>query len=227
MTREKRPFAGEDTQARARRALEIADRLDERHPDARIALVHRDPFQLMVATILSAQCTDEQVNQVTPVLFGRFPDAGALAAAELEEIEEIIHSTGFFHQKAKAIKGSCVMIMKHFAGEVPRKMDELTSLPGIGRKTANVVRGGAWDYPGITVDTHVKRLSGRLGLTDHTDPVKIEYDLNDLLPEERWFRFSSALIFHGRRVCDARTPDCANCTLTDLCRYFIEVSDDD
>ncbi len=222
-----RPFAGEDIQARAGRALEIADRLDERHPDAGVALEYRDPLQLMVATILSAQCTDERVNQVTPVLFGRFPDAGTLAAAELEEIEEIIHSTGFFHQKAKSIKGSCVMIMERFAGEVPRELEDLTSLPGIGRKTANVVRGGAWGYPGITVDTHVKRLSGRLGLTDHTDPVKIEYDLNDLLPEERWFSFSSALIFHGRRVCNARKPDCGNCTLTDLCRHFIEESDGD
>ena len=227
MTRNRRPFAGEDAEERARRALEIADRLDERHPDAGVALEYRDPLQLMVATILSAQCTDERVNQVTPVLFERFPDAGTLAAAGLEEIEEIIHSTGFFHQKAKAIKGSCVMILERFAGEVPREMDELTSLPGIGRKTANVVRGGAWGYPAITVDTHVKRLSGRLGLTDHTDPVKIEYDLNDLLPEERWFSVSSALIFHGRRVCNARRPDCGNCTLTDLCRYFLEESDGD
>ncbi|MFC1545099.1 endonuclease III [Gemmatimonadota bacterium] len=227
MPRKKRAFAEETSQERALRTVEIADRLDERHPDAGVALAYRNPLQLMVATILSAQCTDERVNQVTPLLFGRFPDAATLSAASLEEIEEIIHPTGFFRQKAKSIKGSCVIIMERFGGEVPREMDDLTSLPGIGRKTANVVRGGAWGYPGITVDTHVKRLSGRLGLTNHSDPVKIEYDLNDLLPEERWFRFSSVLIFHGRRVCNARKPDCANCTLTDLCRHFIEETDGD
>ncbi len=212
MARKNPAFSEEDPLARASRVLKIMDRLDERHPDAGVALEYRDPLQLLVATILSAQCTDERVNQVTPVLFERFPDAGAYAAAGVEEIEEIIHSTGFFRQKAKSIKGSAAVIMERFAGEVPQEMADLTSLPGIGRKTANVIRGGAWGFPGITVDTHVKRLSGRLGITDHTDPVKIEYDLNDLLPEERWFRFSSALIFHGRRVCGARKPDCADCT---------------
>ncbi len=225
MARKNPAFSEEDPLARASRVLKIMDRLDERHPDAGVALEYRDPLQLLVATILSAQCTDERVNQVTPVLFERFPDAGAYAAAGVEEIEEIIHSTGFFRQKAKSIKGAAAVIMERFAGEVPQEMADLTSLPGIGRKTANVIRGGAWGFPGITVDTHVKRLSGRLGITDHTDPVKIEYDLNDLLPEERWFRFSSALIFHGRRVCGARKPDCADCTLTDLCRYYLEESD--
>ncbi len=222
MARKKRPFSDEDHQARSFRALEIANRLDQRHPDAGVGLEYHDPLQLLVATILSAQCTDERVIQVSPVLFECFVDAGAYAAADLEEIEEIIHSTGFFRQKAKSIKGASTVIMERFAGEVPQEMDDLTSLPGIGRKTANVIRGGAWGFPGITVDTHVKRLSGRLGLTRNTDPVKIEYDLNDLLPEERWFRFSSALIFHGRRVCGARKPNCADCTLADLCRYYLE-----
>ena len=224
MARKKRPFSDEDPPARVARALEIAKRLEARHPDAGVALEDHDPLQLLVATILSAQCTDERVNQVTPQLFRRFPDAGAYAAAEAEEIEEIIHSTGFFRQKAKSIKGACTVMVERFAGEVPQAMEDLTSLPGIGRKTANVIRGGAWGLPGITVDTHVKRLSGRLGLTEQTDPVKIEYDLNDLLPEERWFPFSSALIFHGRRVCGARKPDCAGCTLTDLCRHYLEES---
>jgi endonuclease-3 len=222
MARKRKPFSGEEKSERADRAREIARRLGERHPDAKVALHHSDPLQLMVATILSSQCTDERVNQVTPALFERFPTAEDYASADTAELEEMIHSTGFFRQKARAIQGACGAIVERFGGEVPPEMEDLTSLPGIGRKTANVIRGGAWGIPGITVDTHVKRLSGRLGLTDHADPVKIEFDLNELLPEEVWFEFSSAMIFHGRRVCSARKPDCSNCTLTDLCRYYLE-----
>jgi endonuclease-3 len=222
MPREKRPFAGESKEERAQRALEIDLRLEKLHPDATVALRHHSPLQLMVATILSAQCTDERVNMVTPALFNRFPDAKAYAEAETSELEEMIHSTGFFRQKARSIQGATRKIEEEHGGEVPQEMDALTRLPGIGRKTANVIRGGAWGFPGITVDTHVKRLSRRMGLTDHTDPVKIEFDLNDLLPEERWFDSSSRMIFHGRRICDARKPACDECLLTDLCRYYLE-----
>jgi len=226
MTRKKRPFAGETAAERVERASEIAKRLSEGHPDAGVALRHTSPLELMVSTILSAQCTDERVNSVTPELFRRFPAARDYADADTGELEEMIRPTGFFRQKAKSIQGACSVIAQEHGGEVPREMDALTSLPGVGRKTANCIRGGAWGIPGITVDTHVKRLSRRLGLTDHTDPVKIEYDLNELLPEEIWYEFSNAMIFHGRRVCDARRPDCPNCMLGDLCRFYHEEYND-
>jgi endonuclease-3 len=222
MARRKRPFHDQKPEEKAARAREIARRLAARHPDARIALHFENPLQLMVATVLSAQCTDERVNQVTPALFARFPEARDYAEAPPEELEEMIHSTGFFRQKARSIQGACRIIASEYGGAVPREMEALTSLPGIGRKTANVIRGGAWGEAGITVDTHVKRLSNRLGLTDETDPVKIEYELNDLLPEEIWFDFASGMIFHGRRVCNARRPACDECTLTDLCRHYLE-----
>lgn len=222
MARKKRPFAGETGQERTEHARGIARRLSERHPDAKIALHHLSPLELMVATILSAQCTDEQVNMVTPELFKRFQSAREYAVADSGELEEMIRPTGFYRQKTKSIQEACRALVDEYGGEVPREMDALTSLPGIGRKTANVIRGGAWGLPGITVDTHVKRLSHRLGLTDQTDPVKIEYELNDLLPEEIWLEFSNAMIFHGRRVCNARRPDCPGCTLNDLCRYYLE-----
>lgn len=225
MPRTRRPFSDEIAEQRSERAQEIAARLFERHPDAKVALEYSDPLELLVATILSAQCTDERVNMVTPVLFERFPDARALAEADAEEIEEIIHSTGFYRQKTKSIQSACRDIVEEHGGEVPEDMDALTDLRGVGRKTANVVRGGAWGHPGITVDTHVKRLSGRMGLTDESDPVKIEYDLNELLPEAIWFDFSSAMIFHGRRVCSARSPECLECGVSGLCRYFLEEVD--
>ena len=218
----KNKFTGEKPEERRKRTLEIARRLNERHPGATVVLSHKSPLELMISTILSAQCTDVRVNTVTPQLFRRYREAHDYAGADIEELEELIRPTGFFHQKAKSIQGACTVIANEHGGEVPREMDDLTSLPGIGRKTANCIRGGAWGIPGITVDTHVKRLSLRLGLTDNTDPVKIEYDLNDLLPEEIWYDFSNVLIFHGRQVCKARKPDCRNCVLTDLCRYYIE-----
>jgi endonuclease-3 len=222
MPRRKQPFAGETAQERAKRARAIDRRLRSLHGDARVALDFEGPLQLLVATILSAQCTDERVNQVTPALFARFPDARAYAGADPAELERMIHSTGFFRQKARSIQTACREIVERHGGEVPEGMAELTALPGVGRKTANVIRGGAWGHPGITVDTHVRRLSRRLGLTDQQDPEKIERELNTLLPKKDWFDFSSRLIFHGRRVCNARRPACGACPLTDLCRYYLE-----
>jgi endonuclease-3 len=171
-----------------------------------------------VATILSAQCTDERVNLVTPELFRRFPDAPALAVANLEEIENLIRSTGFYRNKAKNIQSACRMIMAEFGGEVPKRMEELMKLPGVARKTANVVLAHAYDiHQGVTVDTHVKRLSNRLGLTEHTDPIRIERDLMRLLPQPEWENWSIRLVYHGRAICKARKPECDACVLADLC----------
>lgn len=181
------------------------------------ALVHDGPFQLLVATILSAQCTDERVNMVTPALFDRYPDAPSLAAADRGELEEMIRSTGFFRSKTSHLLGASAALAERYGTDFPRSMDELTSLPGVGRKTANVVRSVALGLPGLPVDTHVARLSRRLGLTKSTDPVKIEAELCALVPEEGWGALSLRLIVHGRRVCLARTPRCGECLLADLC----------
>jgi endonuclease-3 len=194
--------------------------LEESYPETGTALDYRTPLQLAIATILSAQCTDKRVNLVTPALFARFPDARSFADAELSEIEEYIKSTGFFRNKAKAIKGFCEAVLREHGGEVPGTLDELVKLPGVGRKTANVVLGDAFGVPGITVDTHVGRLSRRLGLTAHTDPVKVELDLMKLIPQAEWTRFSHRLIFHGRKVCHARQPVCTECTLASLCPKY-------
>lgn len=191
--------------------------LEALYPETRTALDYRTPLQLAVATILSAQCTDKRVNLVTPALFARFPDARSFADAELSEIEESIKSTGFFRNKAKAIQGFCTAVLRDHGGEVPGTLDELVKLPGVGRKTANVILGDAFGVPGITVDTHVGRLSRRLGLTTRTDPVKVERDLMRLVPQAEWTRFSHRLIFHGRQVCHARTPQCGSCTLARFC----------
>jgi endonuclease-3 len=200
------------------RALEILVRLKRHYPNSTCALHYQTPLQLLVATILSAQCTDERVNRVTPELFRRFPDAQALAAAPREEIEALIHSTGFYHNKAKHIQGACQKILADFGGELPRTMPELLTLPGVARKTANVVLAHAFGiHAGVTVDTHVKRLSRRLGLTEHEDPVRIEKDLMQLLPQPDWENWSIRLIDHGRAVCDARKPLCEQCFLADLC----------
>ena len=175
-------------------------------------------MQLLVATILSAQCTDERVNMVTPALFDRFPDAEAMAAADLAEIEQLVKSTGFYRNKAKNIQNACRKIVTDFGGEVPRTMAELTSLPGAARKTANVVLAHAFGInAGVTVDTHVKRLSRLMGFTKHTDPKKIEQDLMKLIPQADWENWSIRLIYHGRAVCNARKPDCDRCELADLC----------
>lgn len=200
------------------RALEILLRLKRLYPDATCSLDYETPVQLLVATILSAQCTDERVNMVTPELFRRFPDAAAIAGADLSEIEALVRSTGFYRNKAKNIQGACRMIMEQFGGQVPQGMDNLLKLPGVARKTANVVSANAFGINlGVTVDTHVKRLSYRLGLTEHTDPVRVERDLMKLLPQPDWENWSIRLIYHGRAVCNARKPACDLCALADLC----------
>src|SRR5262245_31981400 len=185
---------------RARRLLPALARL---YPDARCALEHQNAYQLLVATILSAQCTDRRVNLVTPALFARYPDAASLAAADTDELETLIQSTGFFRAKARHLKACCQKIVKMHGGEIPGDRDALVKLPGVGRKTANVVLSDAFGVPGITVDTHVGRLSRRLGLTVETDPVKVELDLMKVIPEAEWTSFSHRLIFHGRQVCHA------------------------
>lgn len=197
---------------------EVIDRLRAAYPDAHCALDYETPIQLLVATILSAQCTDERVNMTTPALFARYPTAEALAGADQAEVEDLVRPTGFFRQKARYIREASHAILHEHGGEVPPAMDDLLRLPGVARKTANVVRGEIYGLAdGVTVDTHVKRLSGRLGFTAETDPVKVERDLMAIIPRESWIEISHLLIWHGRRVCQARKPDCPNCTLNDIC----------
>ncbi|MDY7019896.1 MAG: endonuclease III [Cyanobacteriota bacterium] len=204
--------------SKKQRALEILLRLKRLYPDATCTLTYQTPVQLLVATILSAQCTDERVNKVTPSLFKRFPDAFSLAKADDEELQKLVRSTGFYRNKAKNIKASCRMIEEKFNGKVPKVMEQLLELPGVARKTANVVLANAYGINmGVTVDTHVKRLSQRLGLTENADPVRIERDLMLLLPQPDWENWSIRLIYHGRAVCTARNPACYNCKLSDLC----------
>jgi endonuclease-3 len=213
----KRP-AARRTRDAARRAPEILTRLTAAYPDARCALEHRNAFELLCATILSAQCTDARVNLVTPALFARYPTPAALARAAPADVEAIIKSTGFFRNKTKSLIGMAQALVADHGGEVPRTMEELRVLPGVGRKTANVILGNAYGInEGITVDTHVTRLSRLLGLTRHDDPVKIEQDLMTLVPRDHWALISHLLIFHGRQVCIARRPRCAECVLSDIC----------
>ncbi|MEM6655234.1 MAG: endonuclease III [Planctomycetota bacterium] len=196
----------------------VLRRLKAEYPDADCALNHDTPLQLLVATILSAQCTDARVNLVTPALFAKYPDAHALAAAPLESIEKLVQSTGFFRNKAKNIKSCCQTLVENYGGEVPRTLEELVPLAGIGRKTANVVLGVAYGIAsGVVVDTHVGRLSRRMGLTAETDPVKVERDLIALLPKRQWVDFSHRMIYHGRAVCDARRPKCDACSMRRFC----------
>lgn len=202
-----------------RRTDQIRKILRGAYPDVKTALTHGNPFEMLIATILSAQTTDRQVNQVTPTLFERFPSAADLADAPLAEIEAIIRPTGFFHNKARNIKACARALDEKHGGRVPARLKALTSLPGVGRKTANVVLGAAFDTPGMVVDTHVKRLAGRLGLTPHSDPVKIEYDLMALVPKRAWNSFGLQLIHFGRDVCHARKPACPRCPLRRLCPY--------
>lgn len=200
------------------RIAEILARLKREYPDAHCALDHADAFELLCATILSAQCTDVRVNLVTPVLFARYPDAFALAAARHDDVEEIIRSTGFFRNKARNLIAMAQALVADHGGEVPRTMEELRVLPGVGRKTANVVLGNAFGInAGVTVDTHVGRLSRLLALTKHDDPEKVERDLMKLVPQDDWALVSHLLIFHGRQVCIARRPRCAACVLNDCC----------
>ncbi len=200
------------------RIHEIIRRLRQTYPDARCELIHQDPWQLLVATILSAQCTDERVNQVTPILFQRFPTPEAMAQADRAEIEAIIRPTGFYRNKARFLQEAAHRVAYDYDGQVPPDMARLLDLPGVARKTANVVLGVGFQIAeGVVVDTHVKRIAGRLGLTQETDPKKIEKDLMALVPREAWIDFSHLVIFHGRRICKARKPDCARCPLHDLC----------
>lgn len=199
-------------------ALEYIRRLEETYPDAKCSLDHRNAYELLVATILSAQCTDARVNMVTPSLFERFPDAPALADADREDLENRIKSTGFFRNKTKSLLGMARAVADTHRGEVPSTMDELTHLPGVGRKTANVILGNAFGMnEGVVVDTHVTRVAFRLGLTRETDAVKIEQDLMKVVAREKWTQFSHLLIFHGRQICVARRPLCEKCPLWDLC----------
>ena len=204
--------------AKKQRVLEVLTRLKGFYPDATCSLDYETPVQLLVATILSAQCTDERVNKVTPALFDQFPSAEAMATAPPEVLETLVKSTGFYRNKAKNIRAACQKIMAEFDGEVPQRMEELISLPGVARKTANVVMAHAFGInAGVTVDTHVKRLSNRLGFTQQDNPVKIERDLMKLLPQPDWENWSIRLIYHGRAVCMARNPACDRCELADLC----------
>ena len=201
-----------------KRATVVYDTLVAAYPDARCELEHLTPFELIVATILSAQCTDKRVNLVTPALFARFPDAAALAQADRGEVEQIIQSTGFFRAKAKSLVEMAIALVERHGGEVPSRMEELVALRGVGRKTANVVLGNAFQMDeGVVVDTHVARLSKRLGFTKATDPVKIERDLMRLFPRTRWTLLSHLLISHGRRTCGARKPDCGACVVARRC----------
>jgi endonuclease III len=201
-----------------KQARDIERLLRKEYPDAKCELDYRNAFELAVATILSAQCTDKRVNLTTPALFARFPDAAAMAAADQQEVEQLIKSTGFFRNKAKSVIGMARAIVTHHGGEIPRTMDELVVLPGIGRKTANVVLGNAFGLnEGVVVDTHVARLSARLGLTRETDALKIERALMPLFPRASWALLSHLLIWHGRRVCDAKKPRCAECVLRRIC----------
>jgi endonuclease-3 len=197
--------------------------LAKEYPEARCALDHSNAFELLEATILSAQCTDERVNMVTPTLFARYPTPADLAHAEPADVEEIIKSTGFFRSKTKSLIGMATAVDERFGGEVPRDLDDLVTVPGVGRKTGNVVRSVGYDLPGLPVDTHVTRLSRLLGLTNETDPVKIERDLNALVPPEKWGNLSLRLIEHGRRVCIARKPRCDVCVLNHICPSAFKV----
>ncbi|MFL6237334.1 MAG: endonuclease III [Thermoanaerobaculia bacterium] len=208
----------ESKRARRERALEILARLRREYPEARLALDFQSPLQLLMATVLAAQCTDQKVNEVTPPLFRRYPTARDFAAADLAELEEMVRSTGFYRNKAKALKNLGMALVAEHGGEVPDAMEPLVALPGVGRKTANVVLGNAFGRnEGVAVDTHVQRLSRRLFLTEEEDPEKIERDLVAILPREEWTRFALLLQDHGRKICKARRPECAICPVADLC----------
>jgi endonuclease-3 len=201
------------------RADKIRKILREMYPEVKTQLFHQNPFELLVATILSAQCTDKQVNQVTPVLFKRLKTPADFVAAPRKTIEKLIRPTGFFHNKAKNIKNCAKVLVDRHSGQIPQTLEEMVKLPGVGRKTANVVLGAAFGIPGVVVDTHVARISNRLGLTENKDPVKIEFDLMNIIPEKDWNDFCLRLIFFGRSTCTARKPKCPHCPLKDLCPW--------
>ncbi len=209
----------ESKQARGLRAKRILKALFEAHPDAHCALHYTNPYELLCATLLSAQCTDKVVNTVTPALFKRFPDAVRLAQARPTELERLIRPTGFYKNKTKSLIGMGRAVRDEHGGQIPKTMEELVKLPGVGRKTANVILGNAFDTPGLVVDTHVARLSNRMGLTQQEDPVRIEHDLMQLIPQQHWTQFSHAMIFHGRRICSARNPACESCPVFPDCPF--------
>lgn len=199
------------------RVREIFPILRKTYPEARIALKHSNPLELLVSTILSAQCTDVRVNMVTKTLFKKYTSVGDWAKADVKQIESDIKSTGFFRNKAANIKGACTKVIEEFDGKIPGTMEEILTLPGVGRKTANCVLGNAFGVPGVVCDTHVIRLSRRLGLSPNSDPVKLEFDLAEIVPRKNWLLFSDLLIFHGRNICKARKPDCMNCPVAKYC----------
>jgi len=201
----------------ADRVRKIFPILRKTYPQARIALKHSNPLELLVSTILSAQCTDVRVNMVTKTLFKKYTSAKDWAKADVKEIESDIKSTGFFRNKAANIKGACTKVIEEFDGKIPSTMEEILTLPGVGRKTANCVLGNAFGVPGVVCDTHVIRLSRRLGLSPNSDPVKLEFDLAEIVPRKNWLLFSDLLIFHGRSICKARKPDCVNCPIAKYC----------
>ena len=203
-----------------KRALKLYRALSKLYPNVRCELNFKNPLQLLIATVLSAQCTDKRVNAVTPALFKRYKSVEDFAGANLRELQGLIKSTGFYRAKAKNIKCLSAKILKDYEGEVPRKLEELVKLPGVGRKTANVVLGHAFNTPGITVDTHFGRLSRRFGWTKETDPVKVEFEVMELIPEKEWTNLSQRMIWHGRRVCHSRRPACAACPIASLCPSF-------
>ena len=208
-----------------KRADKIRKTLREIFPDVKTQLFHQNPFQLLVATILSAQCTDKQVNQVTPILFKSLKSPADFAAAPLKSIEKLIRPTGFFHNKAKNIQNCAQALLDCHNGQVPRTLEEMVKLPGVGRKTANVVLGAAFGVPGVVVDTHVGRISNRLGLTENKNPVKIEFDLMELIPRRDWNDFCLRLIFFGRSTCTARKPKCPQCPLAKICPWPDKTTD--
>lgn len=201
----------------AERVKKLWPILRKTYPDAKVALNFTNPLELLIATILSAQCTDVRVNMVTADLFQKYTSAADWASADVKEIEEDIRTTGFFRNKAQNIKGACTKLLAEHNGQVPRTMEELTALPGVGRKSANVLLGNVFDTPGIVCDTHVIRLSRRLELSDNSDPVKLEFDLADIVPKDRWTLLSHLLVFHGRNICKARKPSCQECPVAALC----------
>ena len=197
--------------------VKVLDILQKEYPDARVTLDFKDPLQLLIATILAAQCTDERVNQVAKDLFKKYRKASDYAGADLKTLEEEIRSTGFFRNKAKSIVGCCQMLVQKFGGQVPRTLEELTSLPGVGRKTANILLGNAFNQQAIAVDTHVKRVTHRLGWAKSDDPDKIEFELMEVIPQNRWTLSCHQIVFHGRRVCMAKKPQCPTCPVAKLC----------
>jgi len=201
------------------RVLKTLDLLEKYYGPTKCYLNHENAWQLLIATILSAQCTDERVNIVTVDLFKKYKSIKDFAEADLGELEQDIHSTGFYHNKAKNIIACCQLLLSEYGGEVPDDIEKLTKLPGVGRKTANVIRGNIYEIPSIVVDTHVKRVSNLLGFTDSQDPVKIEFELMDLLPKNNWIAYNTQIIAHGRKICIARRPKCSECFLSELCEY--------